>query len=121
MVIDDHFDAARMLRMVLEEGGHRVRVEWDPFRVLARAAEEDIDVFLLDIGLPGMDGNELAQTIRAIPRAASATLVAVTGRGKEYGRAAALAAGFDHYFVKPANLGELLALLSEIAPRSRPG
>ncbi|MFB9246513.1 hybrid sensor histidine kinase/response regulator [Massilia antarctica] len=121
LVIDDHFDAARMLRMVLEEGGHRVRVELDPFRVLARAAEEDIDVFLLDMGLPGMDGNELARTIRAIPRAAAATLVAVTDRGKEYGRAAALAAGFDHYFVKPANLGELLALLSEIAPRSRPG
>ncbi|WP_166898906.1 ATP-binding protein [Massilia sp. CCM 8734] len=118
LVVDDHFDAARMLRMVLEEGGHRVRGESDPLRVLTRAAEEDIDVFLLDIGLPGMDGNQLARTIRAIPRTASATLVAVTGRGKEYGRAAALAAGFDHYFVKPANVGELLAVLSEIAPRS---
>lgn len=117
LVVDDHLDAARMLRMVLEEAGHRVQVDADPHSVLARARVHSFDVFLMDIGLPGMDGNALARGIRAIPGMAPATLVAVTGRGKEYGRDEAIAAGFDHYFVKPADPSELLALLAEIAPR----
>ena len=117
LVVDDHLDAARMLRMVLEEAGHRVQVDAEPLSVLARARVQAFDVFLVDIGLPGMDGNMLARAIRAIPEMASATMVAVTGRGKEYGRDDAIAAGFDHYFVKPADPSELLALLSEIAPR----
>lgn len=117
LVVDDHLDAARMLRMVLEEAGHRVQVDADPLSVLARARVHSFDVFLMDIGLPGMDGNVLARAIRAIPGMASATLVAATGRGKEYGRDEAIAAGFNHYFVKPADPSELLALLAEIAPR----
>ena len=117
LVVDDHLDAARMLRMVLEEAGHRVQVDSEPLSVLARAGVQSFDVFLLDIGLPGMDGNMLARAIRSMPEMASATMVAVTGNGKEYGRDDALAAGFDHYFVKPADPSELLALLAEIAPR----
>lgn len=117
LVVDDHLDAARMLRMVLEEAGHRVQVDAEPLSVLARARVHSFDVFLLDIGLPGMDGNMLAGAIRSIPGRASALMIAVTGRGKEYGRDEAIAAGFDHYFVKPADPSELLALLCEIAPR----
>jgi len=68
---------------------------------------------LLDIGLPGMDGNELARRLRAQPENADALLVAVSGYGQEADRSRALAAGFDRYLVKPVDLQALHGVLAE--------
>jgi len=115
MVVDDNVDAAAMLAMLLEVAGHRVAVEHDPLRALARSRAEAPDVFLLDIGLPGIDGNELARRLRAQPETADAVLVAVTGYGQENDRKVTLAAGFDHHLVKPVDLEALAAILAGAA------
>jgi PAS domain S-box-containing protein len=115
LVVDDNADAAFMLKMLLEQWGHRVRVEHEAFRALASAARQAPDVALLDIGLPGMDGNALAQRLRTETGSASAVLVAVTGYGQEHDRQRALAAGFDHHLVKPVDTNELATILGRAA------
>jgi PAS domain S-box-containing protein len=111
LVVDDNADAAFMLKILLEQWGHRVRTEHEAFRALDSAARQAPDVALLDIGLPGMDGNMLAQHLRSKTGSAGAVLVAVTGYGQEHDRRRALAAGFDHHLVKPINTAELAAIL----------
>ncbi|MDB5744496.1 MAG: putative histidine kinase, hybrid [Polaromonas sp.] len=112
MIVDDNEDAAQMLAMFLEASGHQVLVEYGARRALERARIEPPDVYLLDIGLPEIDGNELAQRIRAQPETANGVLIAVTGYGQEHDRKAALAAGFRHHLVKPVDPAKLVALLS---------
>jgi PAS domain S-box-containing protein len=117
LVVDDNADAAFMLKLLLEQWGHRVRVEDDALHALDSAAARAPDVALLDIGLPGLDGNELAQRLRANPATAGIALVAVTGYGQELDRQRALAAGFDHHLVKPVNTTELAAVLDGVGAR----
>jgi PAS domain S-box-containing protein len=112
LVVDDNVDAAATLSMLLEACGYEVMVENDSLRALALATKERPDAALLDIGLPEMDGNELARRLRADPGTRSALLVAVTGYGQEQDRRAALEAGFDHHMVKPVDLDKLAALLA---------
>ena len=114
LVVDDNADAAAMLGMVLESLGHRVAVEHDSHAALERARRERPDVCLLDIGLPDIDGNELAQRLRAQPETANAVLIAVTGYGHESDRRQSLAAGFAHHLVKPADTRQLAALLADV-------
>jgi len=112
MLVDDNVDAASTLAMLLEIAGHEVAVEHHPLPALARARAASPQVCLLDIGLPDMDGKELAQRLRAQPETANSLLVAITGYGQDSDRACALEAGFDHYLVKPidtAALGDILA------------
>jgi PAS domain S-box-containing protein len=116
LVVDDNVDAANALAMFLETAGHRVTVEHGPLAALEQVKTTTYDVFLLDIGLPGIDGNELARRLRSIPQAARATLIAVTGYGQQYDRDMSRAAGFDYYFVKPANPANLTEILSHIKP-----
>jgi CheY-like chemotaxis protein len=118
LVVDDNADAAFMLKILLEQWGHQVRVEHDASRALDSAARQAPDVALLDIGLPGMNGNELAQRLRARPDTAAVTLVAITGYGQERDRQRALAAGFDHHLVKPVNTEALGAVLDRVPVRS---
>ncbi|MCS0607357.1 PAS domain-containing protein [Massilia solisilvae] len=115
LVVDDNPDAARMLAMVLESEGHEVAVENSSAAALRRVATDVPDVCLLDIGLPGMDGYELARRLRALPALAASRLVAVTGYGQPSDRALALQAGFDHHLVKPVDLAELFGLLRSVA------
>jgi len=89
----------------------------DPLDALARAARQDYDGYLLDIGLPGMSGYELARRLRKLPGAERALLVAITGYGRQSDQGSAAGAGFDHYFVKPVDPGSLFALLAERAAR----
>jgi PAS domain S-box-containing protein len=116
MVVDDNQDAANALAMLLEMEGHSVAVEHEPMRALAKAAEFLPDACLLDIGLPGMDGYELARRLRGTASTANATLIALTGYGNKYGRETSVSAGFDHYFVKPAKTCELMAVLAGVRP-----
>jgi CheY-like chemotaxis protein/anti-sigma regulatory factor (Ser/Thr protein kinase) len=116
LVVDDNVDAAAMLAMLLEASGHQVSVEHEPRLALARAREDIFDVCLLDIGLPEMDGNELARQLRTHPGTAASVLVAVTGYGQEKDRALSMAAGFDHHLVKPIDAQALAAILAAVAP-----
>ncbi len=114
LVVDDNVDAARMLAMFLESAGHEAMVEYNATSALVRARAEAPDVCLLDIGLPDMDGNELARHLRAQTETANAVLIAITGYGQELDREKTAAAGFNHHFVKPVDMEQLLGLLAEM-------
>ena len=114
LVVDDNADAAQMLATLLEAHGHVVSVEYDGTGGLARALRERPEVMLLDIGLPDMDGHELARRLRSSPDTANAMLIALTGYGQSEDRERARQAGFDRHLVKPADLSELLRILAEV-------
>ena len=111
MIVDDNQDGALMLSMLLEAAGHKTVVEHDPHGALERAPLEAPDVCLLDIGLPGMNGNELARRLRSTQAVAQTVLIALTGYSQDRDRKNSLEAGFDHYLVKPVKVEELVALL----------
>jgi PAS domain S-box-containing protein len=110
LVVDDNVDAADMLAMCLEVAGHSVAVEHRGNAALQRAIAEQPDACVLDIGLPDLDGYALARRLRAHPGTAKAMLIAVTGYGSDQDKENAIAAGFDHHIVKPAD-SQLLAAL----------
>ena len=112
LVVDDNDDAAESLAMLLRMSGHDVQVAQDGPMALGMAAAFRPDIVLLDIGLPGMDGYELARRIRELPELGGVQLIAVTGRGQEADRQAAAAAGFHAFITKPVDPEELARLLS---------
>lgn len=114
LVVDDNVDAAEMLATLLEMNGYAVSVEFDGASALATALRERPAVALLDIGLPDMDGMELARRLRAQPQTADAVLVALTGYGQAEDQEQARQAGFNHHMVKPADIDRLLTLLAGI-------
>jgi len=116
LLVDDNVDAACTLKDLLELDGHEVAVEHDPYRAIARAAQQPLDVGVLDIGLPGMDGNALARHLLAQPATAHLVCIAITGYGREQDRDAALAAGFRHHLVKPVDAAQLSRLLACLHP-----
>ncbi|HEV2608942.1 MAG TPA: response regulator, partial [Noviherbaspirillum sp.] len=116
LVVDDNADAATMLALYLNAVGHEVMVEHTSGNALARAAATPLDVCILDIGLPEMDGYELALRLRAQECTSHIKLFAVTGYGQEQDRQKGKEAGFDHHFVKPVDTAKLASLLAEIAP-----
>jgi signal transduction histidine kinase/ActR/RegA family two-component response regulator len=117
MLVDDNEDAAMTLGLLLEASGHAVTVVHDPVDALARAAGERFDVFLLDIGLPGMSGVELARRLRQLPGTEQAVLMAISGYGQSSDRHDAEEAGFDRYFVKPVDAEELLGALAGVTAK----
>ena len=117
MIVDDNVDAAFPMAMFLEDLGHRVIVEHSSRVALERARTEQPDVCLLDIGLPDIDGNELARRLRGQSETAAAILIAVTGYGQEQDRRNSLAAGFDEHMVKPLDFDQLESLLMAVSPR----
>lgn len=106
-----------MLCILLEAMGHNVTAEHHPRAPLDRAMHEQYDAYLLDIGLLEMDRTELARRLRAMPSGRNALMVAITGYGQQFDRRNALRAGFDHYFVKPADPVKLTAALADIRHR----
>ena len=114
MIVDDNRDAGQMLASLLETTGYRVSVHENAESALTDAALTDIKVFILDIGLPGMDGYELARRLRANPATQQAMLIAMTGYGQASQRAIGKAAGFDHYFVKPIDMPQLTETLEKL-------
>ena len=112
LIVDDNTDGARTLALLLEAAGHSVGVENHPKDAIERAATEVFDVCLLDIGLPEIDGNELARRLRQQTGTAASVLIALTGYGQEQDRKQTLEAGFMHHLVKPVEVTQLLALLA---------
>ncbi|HET9955932.1 MAG TPA: ATP-binding protein [Polyangiaceae bacterium] len=119
LVVDDNEDAAEMLGHALALRGYEVHLAHDGPHALRLAAAQAFDAALLDIGLPIMDGYELAARLLALPSLAHAKLIAVTGYGQDSDRRRALAAGFHHHLVKPVELGVLDALLTGSATPNR--
>ena len=120
MLVDDHRDGMQTLAELLSAQGHQVLMAEDGASALRLAAGRAIDAFILDIGLPDMDGHELARRLRASPEGRDALLVALTGYGQAQDRALSKAAGFDHHFVKPVDLDVLTRVLAAV-PRQPNG
>ena len=116
MVVDDNVDAASMLASLLEAAGHEVEVAHRAREALDLSKRHAPDVFVLDIGLPDIDGNGLARLLRTQPGTAEAVLIALTGYGLEQDREQTRAAGFDHHLVKPVDAGRLYTILSGVHP-----
>jgi CheY-like chemotaxis protein len=121
LIVDDNVDAANMLGMFLEAGGHKVFICDRPESGLERAAQVMLHICFVDIGLPGMDGYELARRLRRIPQTGSTVLVALTGYGQPQDREAAREAGFDHFFVKPMDMRQLTELIASLSERHGKG
>lgn len=113
LVVDDNTDATEMMAALLNMHGHDVWIAHDAEQALAVANEVVPDVALLDIGLPGLDGYELARRLRQGDATRDVRLVAVTGWGQDGDRARARDAGFDAHLTKPAESG---LILSAVAP-----
>ena len=112
LLVDDNVEVADALGMVLDIMGNEVAIEHDAQGALARAAKEAFDFCILDIGLPGMDGYELAHHLRALPGCGRAVFVAHTGYGQEEDRKKSEAAGFAHHLVKPVGIQDLQNVLN---------
>ena len=117
LIVEDNQDAAESLAMMLELWGHAVETASDGLAALELVARREPDVVLSDLGLPGMDGYELARRLRQRPGLQDAVLVALSGYGREEDKCRALDAGFDHHLVKPPDLDVLAELLGRIAGR----
>jgi PAS domain S-box-containing protein len=117
LIVDDNQDAADSLAMMLALDGHEVRQTHAGAPALACLREFRPDVVLLDIGLPGMDGYEVARRIREQPDGASVRLIALTGYGQESDKSRTRAAGFDEHLIKPVELRNLHQALAGRATR----
>jgi PAS domain S-box-containing protein len=111
LIADDNRDAAESLAMLLEMDGHTVTVMHDGSQALASIESSRPDVALLDIGMPEIDGYEVARRVRGDTRNQQMLLIAVTGWGQETDKARATAAGFDLHFTKPVEPQQLIELL----------
>jgi two-component system, chemotaxis family, CheB/CheR fusion protein len=120
LVVDDSRDAADICATLLELSGHRVQTAYSGRRALETAETFHPQVFLLDLGLPDIDGYQLAQRIRGVPWGANAVLIAVSGWGQEEDRRRASAVGFDYHLTKPVAAEALDALLRSLGSRLRP-
>ena len=114
LVVDDNRDAADALHMLIEGHGHTARVTYSGADAVRAADEFAPDIVLCDLGLPGMDGYEVARQLRARPAHGSTTLVAVTGWGSDGDKRKSSDAGFNHHLVKPIDFDEVETILSQL-------
>jgi DNA-binding response OmpR family regulator len=105
--VDDSVDAATAMSMLFEADGYDVRVAHEANHALELAAQFEPEIVLLDLGLPGMDGLQLAEEMRKRASTANALLIAVTGYGQAADRQRSREAGFDHHLVKPVSCEEI--------------
>ncbi len=110
LVVDDNVDTAKALEKLLRMSGHEVRTVYDGEAAIT-AAHHEPAVILLDIGLPGMDGYQVAERLRQDERCKNSIIIAVTGYGQEQDRRRAHEAGFDHHLVKPVDYKALLSII----------
>jgi PAS domain S-box-containing protein len=112
LLVEDNVDAAEALAELLRLWGHEVEIAHDGATAVQAAQTARPDVVLLDIGLPGMDGYQVAGALRSLGELQGALIVALTGYGQESDRQRAAVAGFDHHLIKPVDLEELRKLIS---------
>ncbi|MDD5577733.1 MAG: PAS domain S-box protein [Methylobacter sp.] len=112
LVVDDYVDAAESLALVLQTEGHEVETADCGMKALERAQVFQPQVVLLDIGLPDVDGYEIAKRLRTLPETRDAILIAVTGYGQTEDRELSKVAGFNHHLLKPIDFVKLSALLA---------
>ncbi len=120
LIVEDHADAREALRAVLESDGHRVDAAADAREAIALARRAPPDVALVDIGLPGMNGYDLARELRETAGGGGILLIALTGYGQAEDRRKAREAGFDAHLVKPVEPAELNRILAGVAPAAGP-
>lgn len=118
LVVDDNVDAAETYAALIAMWGHTAACAHDGPAGLAAAEAFRPDVIVLDIGLPGLDGYEVAAALRRNPLFRTALIVAVTGHGREDDRRFATDAGIDHYFLKPVAPETLRLLIANAGPRA---
>jgi len=111
LVVDDNVDAAKSMMALLQMSDHEVKIAYDGQSALLVATAWPPDVVLLDIGLPGLNGYEVAKRLRQDARLGQTMLIAVTGYGHESDRQRSRAAGFDHHMTKPCDFKELEKLI----------
>jgi PAS domain S-box-containing protein len=116
LLVDDSVDAATLLSMVLEADGYDVRVAHEAKHALEVAALFQPEIVLLDLGLPGMDGFQLAREMRKLAATADALLIAITGYGQAADRLRSQEAGFDHHLVKPVAAEEIQRVIASRFP-----
>jgi CheY-like chemotaxis protein len=114
LVVDDNVDAANAIAILLMAVGHQVKVASTAHDAISKASLHDIDVFILDIGLPDMTGYELVKALRRHPDMENKTYIALTGYGQPQDRLLSREAGFAHHFVKPVDNQQLFKVLSEV-------
>jgi two-component system CheB/CheR fusion protein len=111
LIVDENVDAARSLGMLCEQMGHDCKYAYDGIAALEAARRLRPDVILLDIGLPGMDGFEVARQLRAEADFRDVLIIAVTGFASDEDRQRSREVGIDHYLVKPADPAFIESLL----------
>lgn len=121
LIVDDNRDAASSLAALLRRKGAMTRTAFDGPSALAQLAEDGADLVILDIGMPGMDGHEVARRIRLQPEFAHTRLIAMSGLGQASDRSRSLQAGFDDHLVKPVALDVLDRLLTQAGDPADPG
>ena len=115
LIVDDNPDAAQGLGSLFEKEGHTVVVAYNAKQALDLAHADNFDVYLLDIGLPEVDGYELLRLLRLIPHTTNAKFMAITGYGRNEDKQRAREAGFNYHFAKPVDVPRLAAVLGEIS------
>ncbi len=114
LIVDDNTDAAHSLAMLMEIGGHQTHLCYDGQSALTEVQDFRPDVVLLDIGLPGLDGLEVARRLRGMALSPRPMLVALTGYGQNDDMRRSKEAGFDHHLVKPTDPQTLMSLLAAV-------
>jgi PAS domain S-box-containing protein len=113
LIVDDNRDAAEALAIFLQDAGYQVHAVHDGQAALDAAHHRTPDVILLDLGLPVLDGYQVAERLRLMPASRAARLIAVSGYGQEQDRRRTASAGFEHHLVKPIDYNALLTLLGQ--------
>jgi CheY-like chemotaxis protein len=121
LIVDDNRDAADSMALLVETAGHSARTAYDGHQALDLASAFAPDVLLLDLGVPGLNGFEIARRIRRQPWGRKVALIAVTGWGQEQDRRRTKEAGFDAHLIKPVGTADLLSALSACARIALPG
>jgi len=121
LIAEDHSDSRESLRLLLEASGHRVTVARNGDEAVDLALADPPEIALIDIGLPGLDGYDVAREIRAADSTDAVFLVALTGYGQPLDRRRALESGFNEHLVKPLNREKMLRLMASLEAPTQAG